>query len=65
VKEHYDVVYGWPGDDERKTSQSNVSLPGIRGDVDDCMLTTIITVPAAVGENARYWYSGYVLGKEL
>lgn len=27
VKEHYDVVYGWPGDDERKTSQSNVSLP--------------------------------------
>lgn len=57
VKEHYDVVYGWPGEDEKKTGRNNVFSPvNLERMWMIGMLTIITTVPAAVGENARYWY---------
>ncbi len=66
VKEHYDVVYGWPGDDEKQTGRSNVSsLVNSEKMWTIGMLTITTTVQAAVGENARYLYRHYLWQKAM
>lgn len=54
VAEHYDVVYGWPGDDEKpgRPKQCILLVSLVRMWMIG-MLTTITIVLAAVGENVR------------
>ena len=57
VKEHYDVVYGWPGDDEKEDKPEQCIFTREFGEnVDDWYAHNNNNRAAAVGENARYWY---------
>lgn len=56
VAENYDVVYGWPGDDEKADRPEQcILLVSLARMWMTGMHIIIITVPAVAGGNARCW----------
>ena len=56
VAENYDVVYGWPGDDEKADRPEQCIFTREFGEnVDDWYAHNNNTVPAVAGGNARCW----------
>lgn len=57
VKEHYDVVYGWPGDDEKEDKPEQCIFTREFGEnVDDWYAHNNNNRASRSWENARYWY---------